>query len=100
MTTLSTNAAGELSLTLRGEAENRILMTLRRWPHWQRVALDPDPTDSKRYIAVTLVADAMHEATIREILKRSFNLTFPAVGGTSELIAEELAPSRKTRGRR
>jgi hypothetical protein len=100
MTTLSTNAAGELSLTLRGEAENRILMTLRRWPHWQRVDLDRDPTDGKRYLAVTLFTDAMYESTIREILKRSFNLTFPAIGGTSELVIEEPAPSHKPRARR
>jgi hypothetical protein len=100
MTTLSTNAAGELCLTLRGETENRILTTVRRWPHWQRVALERDPADGKRYIAVTLVADVVYESTIREILQRSFNLTFPAVGGTSELVAEEPTPSRKTRGRR
>lgn len=99
MTTLSTNAAGELCLTLRGEAENRILTTIRRWPHWQRVTLERDPADNQRCLAVTLVADVAFEPTVREILKRSFNLTFPTDGGTSELVIQEVASTRKTRGR-
>jgi len=100
MTTLSTNQTGELCLTLRGEGENRILTTLRRWPHWQRVAIERDPADANRCLAVTLIAAPAFESTIREILKRSFNLTFPEAGGTSELAAEEPVPGRASRKRR
>ena len=85
MTTLSISESGEICLTLRGAAENRILATLRRWPYWRRVALERDPIHTQQYLAVTLIADQAHESTVREILKRSFGLTFPASGGTCEL---------------
>jgi hypothetical protein len=85
MTTLSISEAGEVCLTLRGEDENRVLATLRRWPHWRRVALEHDPINTERYLAVTLVADQVHEATVRDILKRSFGLTLPERGGTCDL---------------
>ena len=98
MTTLAISEAGEMLLTLRGAAENRILTTLRRWPYWQRVAVERDPVDAKQCIAVTLIADQAHEATVREILKRSFGLTFPESGGSCELLPEPPAPSRR-RGR-
>jgi len=98
MATLSINDAGELYLTLRGAAEDRILTTVRRWPHWQRVALERDLVNTERCLAVTLVADQAYESTVREILKRSFGLTFPAAGGSSEIGPE--APSRpRRRGR-
>ncbi|MBC8163322.1 MAG: hypothetical protein H7Z42_19095 [Roseiflexaceae bacterium] len=100
MTTLSTSEAGELCLTLRGEAENRILATLRRWPHWQRVVIERHPDDAGRCVAVTLIADSSFESTMREILKRSFNLTFPVAGGSSELAAEVPTPVRASRYRR
>lgn len=85
MTILSIQASGEIWLTLRGETENRILTTVRRWPHWQRVDVERDPNDSARCLAVTLVADQIHEATVRDILKRGFGITFPAAGGEVEL---------------
>jgi hypothetical protein len=85
MTTLSISESGEICLTLRGAAENRILVTMRRWPHWRRVALERDPVNTQQYLAVTLIADQAHESTMREILKRSFGLTFPASGGSCEL---------------
>ena len=98
MTTLSISESGELRLTLRGEAENRILATVRRWPHWQRVALERDPVDAERYLAVTLIADQAYESTVREILKRSFGLTFPPTGGSCELPpAPPPVPSRRGR---
>ena len=57
MTTLSRNASGEVQLVLRGEAENRILATLRHWPYWLRVNIERDPEDSARCLSVTLIAD-------------------------------------------
>ncbi len=98
MTTLAINDLGEMTLTLRGAAENRILATLRRWPHWQRVAVERDPVDTEQYVAITLIADQAHEATVREILKRSFGLTFPETGGSCELLPEPPSPPRR-RGR-
>ncbi len=95
MTTLSTSSGGELCLTLRGEEENRILTTLRRWPYWLRAEIERDPADPARFLAVTLVADAQHESTVREILKRSFGLTFPIEGGSLELAPEPPQPTRR-----
>src|SRR5689334_6237759 len=77
MTTLSKNASGEVHLVLRGEAENRILATLRHWPYWLRVNVERDPEDSARCLSVTLNADQLHEPIVRDILKRSFGMTFP-----------------------
>ncbi|MFP4436363.1 MAG: hypothetical protein ACLFVO_03885 [Chloroflexaceae bacterium] len=85
MTTLSTSVSGEIRLTLRGEAENRILTTLRRWPHWQRADVERDPHDPTRCLSVTLVADQSYESTVRDILKRGFGMTFPDHGGEVEL---------------
>ncbi|MBC8076711.1 MAG: hypothetical protein H7Y32_11605 [Chloroflexales bacterium] len=96
MTTLDTSVAGELHLTLRGAAENRILATLRRWPHWRLGNLERDPANVQQYQSITLITDQAHEATVREILKRSFGLTFPPEGGSSELAIEEpTAPGRR-----
>ena len=97
MTTLDTSVAGELRLTLRGSEENRILVTVRRWPHWRLGPVVRDPQDSQRYQSITLIADRAHEATVREILKRSFGLIFPPEGGNSELAPEEPAPARRRR---
>jgi hypothetical protein len=98
MSTLSISDSGEVCLTLRGEAENRILATVRRWPHWQRVALERDPSNEEHYLAVTLIADQAYESTVREILKRSFGLTYPDTGGSCELPPEPPPPPRR-RGR-
>jgi hypothetical protein len=95
MTTLDTSVAGELRLTLRGSAENRILATVRRWPYWRLGPVERDPQNSHRYQSITLIADREHEATVREILKRSFGLTFPPEGGSSELAPEEPVAVRR-----
>jgi hypothetical protein len=95
MTTLAISESGEVCLTLRGAAENRILMAMRRWPHWQRVTFERDPINTERYLAITLVADQIYESTVREILKRSFGMTFPASGGSCELLPEPPPPTRR-----
>jgi hypothetical protein len=95
MTTLSISESGELFLTLRGAEENRILMTVRRWPHWRRVDIERDPMNAADCLAVTLIADQTYESTVREILKRSFNLTFPPAGGSCALAPQPPAPPRK-----
>ncbi|MFL5805402.1 MAG: hypothetical protein ACJ8CR_27140 [Roseiflexaceae bacterium] len=98
MTTLSLAEAGELHLTLRGAEENRILTTVRRWPYWQRVDIERDPANAERCLSVTLVADRVHESTVRMILSRSFGLTFPDTGGSREIGPEPPASPRR-RGR-
>ena len=98
MTTLYISETGELHLTLRGAAENRILTSVRRWPHWRRVDIERDPASAERALSVTLVTDQAYESTVREILKRSFGMTFPPAGGSSE-IAPEPPPRAKRRGR-
>ena len=98
MTTLSTNATGELELTLRGVQENRILATMRRWSYWQRVVIERDPANGERCLAVTLIADRVHESTVREILRRSFGMRFPDEGGSCD-IGPEPPPSPRWPGR-
>lgn len=95
MTTLSKNAAGEVCLVLRGEAENRILTTLRHWPYWVRVDVERDPDDSARCLSVSLFADELHEPIVRDILKRSFGMTFPEDGGDAALSPEPPARPRR-----
>jgi len=98
MITLFVSAAGELCLTLRGADENRILTTLRRLPYWQRADIERDPDDPERCLAVTLIADRVYESTVREILSRSFGMTFPEAGGSREIGPEPPARPRR-RGR-
>jgi hypothetical protein len=98
VTTLFISESGELCLTLRGAAENRILTSVRHWPHWRRVDIERDPESVDRCLSVTLITDQIYESTVREILKRSFGMTFPATGGSSELAPEP--PSHSQRRRR
>ena len=96
MARLSIDASGEVWLTLRGENDNRILATLRRWPNWRRVDIERDPDDPSRALSVTLVADQSYEAIVRDILKRSFSITFPEAGGDVALPPEpEPRPHRR-----
>jgi hypothetical protein len=81
MTTLDLSVPGELRLILRGTAENVILTTVRRWPHWLRAEVERDPVDPSQCVAVTLITDRVQELTIREILQRSFGMRFPVEGG-------------------
>ena len=97
MTTLYRNESGELHLTLYGAAENRILTTLRRWPHWQRITIERDPLDAGQCLALTLITDQAYESTLREILQRSFAMTFPEAGGSMPIGPEPAAPSRRRR---
>jgi hypothetical protein len=95
MSILSIAETNELCLTLRGAEEDRILTTLRHWPHWRRVTVERNPANTQHCLAVTLVADRAHESTVREILHRSFGMTFPEAGGSCEIGSDPLPPSRK-----
>ncbi|PDW00172.1 hypothetical protein [Candidatus Viridilinea mediisalina] len=85
MASLRMGAPGELWLVLHGAAENVILTTVRRWPHWLRVEVERDPADKSQCVSVTLVTGCDQEATLREILRRSFGLIFPPEGGNRSL---------------
>jgi hypothetical protein len=85
MSTLDKSVGDEIRLTLSGAEEERILATLRRWPHWLRAEVERDPANAEHTLAVTLVAAQSQEATLREILRRSFGLVFPPEGGSAEL---------------
>lgn len=96
MTTLDMSTPGELRLVLRGAAENPILDTLRHWPYWLRVEIERDSADRTRYHSVTLITGRNQEATIREVLWRSFRLTFPPEGGDQKLVvAATQEPTRR-----
>jgi hypothetical protein len=97
MTTLDMSVPGEVRLILRGAAENVILTTLRRWPHWLRAEVEHAPDEPTRCVAVTLVTERQQEATIREILQRSFGLKFPAEGGSLPLTLPS-PPATRRRG--
>jgi hypothetical protein len=95
MTTLYTSGSGELCLTLRGADENRILTTLRRWPYWSRVDIERDPVNAAHCLSITLITDQAHEPMLREILQRSFGMTFPSVGGSSDLAPQPVPKTRR-----
>lgn len=98
MTTLDVSTPGELRLVLRGAAENAVLDTLRRWPYWLGVEVERDPADRAQCLSVTLIADRHQEATIREVLRRSFGMTFPPEGGDQPLAVEASPkPARRSR---
>jgi hypothetical protein len=95
MTTLDMSNPGEVRLILRGETENAILTMLRRWPHWLRAEVEHDPVETTQCVAITLITDRAQEATIREILRRSFGLTFPPEGGSQPLVLPPAPPPRR-----
>jgi hypothetical protein len=96
MTTLDMSSPGELRLILRGAQENAILNTLRHWPYWRGVEVERDPADRTQCLSVTLIADRGQEATIREVLRRSFGMTFPPEGGNRALpVAATPEPARR-----
>ncbi|HWQ13231.1 MAG TPA: hypothetical protein VNL77_10545 [Roseiflexaceae bacterium] len=97
MASLLIHGSEEVSLTLRGPEENRILVTVRRWPYWNQVRVERDPLDATRCLAVTLTTSRLNESTLREILRRSFGLSFPPGGGDSEILAAPREPGVRRR---
>jgi hypothetical protein len=84
-----------LSLTLRGATEDVILATVRRWPYWEQVVIERDPTDSSHCLAVTLITQRLYEPTLRDILQRGFGLKFAADGGDSEMVVPPVEQKQK-----
>jgi hypothetical protein len=58
--------------------------------------------DASQYLSVTLITGRNQETTIREILRRSFGMSFSPEGGESgiKVEAESDAPRKKGRIRR
>lgn len=98
MARLSTDISGEVHLTLRGDDENRILATVRRWPYWVRADVERDPENATKCLSITLVADRLYESIVRDILKRSFSMTFPDAGG--DVVLPPALPQVSTSKRR
>jgi len=80
MANLSYPSPAEVQLRL-GSQEDAILTVVRRCGWWTRAEVEGRLPGSKEVSGVVLTADRGTDATIREILHRSFQLVFPAEGG-------------------
>ena len=90
MAQLSYPSPTEVQLRL-GPHENAILAVVRGWAWWTRAAVEGQVAGDATVSAVVLTADRSSEATIREILQRSFQLVFPPEGGERVLAAPPAA---------
>lgn len=95
MAYLSYPSPGEVQLRL-GPQENAILTAVRRWGWWTRAEVEGRLPGDALVAAVILTADRGGDATIRRILRLSFQLVFPPEGGAG---APAVAP-RPGAGRR
>ena len=87
MSTVALKHRRELCLTLPGAAEDPILTTFRRWPHWRRVEIVRDLENRAGCLAVTFITDQYSEPMVRAILKRTFAIICPDVEHVSRLHA-------------
>jgi hypothetical protein len=95
MATLRHNADGDICVTLRGAAENRLLVTLRGWTHWLRYEFERDPQNPALCLSVTLITSPLHEVAVRELFKRGFGMTFPPEGGSCAPPPPVIEPPRR-----
>jgi len=87
MSTVALKHRRELCLTLPGAAEDPILTTFRRWPHWRRVEIVRDLENRAGCLAVTFITDQYSEPMVRAILKRTIGIICPEVEHVSRLHA-------------
>jgi hypothetical protein len=80
MAHLSYPSPAEVQLRL-GPQENEILTVVRRWAWWTHAEVEGQQPGDAEVLAVILTAERSADATIREILRRSFHLVFPVEGG-------------------
>ena len=103
MAQLSYPSATEVQLRL-GDQEDAILTVLRRWGWWTRADVEGRLPGAAQVSSVILTAARGQDRTIRTILRRSFQLVFPAEGGagvlTTDAPAAELAQRAETKRRR
>lgn len=84
MAYLSYPSQAEVQLRL-GPQEDGILTVVRHCSWWTRAEVEGRLPGEARVSAVTLTAERAADATIREILRRSFQLIFPSDGGEGAL---------------
>lgn len=72
--------ADEVELQL-GPNEDAILTVVRHCEWWTRAKVEGQEPGNPTVVGVTLVAERERDTTIREILLRSFQISFPADGG-------------------
>ncbi len=75
----------EVELRL-GAHEDAILSVVRRWRSWTRAEVEGRIAGDAEVSAVVLTAERGTEATIREILYRSFQIVFPTDGGEGAVV--------------
>ncbi len=80
MAHLSYPSPTEVQLRL-GPQEDAILTVVRHWAWWTRAEVEGQLPGELEVAAVILTAERTTEATIREILHRSFQIVFPSAGG-------------------
>ncbi len=94
----SLNYSGPTEVQLRlGADENAILTVVRRWAWWTRAEVEGRLPGDSQVSAVILTAERSNDPTIREILRRSFRMSFPTDGG--EGVAPPAPPSEPSRRR-
>ncbi len=98
MAHLSYPSPTEVQLRL-GANEDAILTVVRRWQSWTRADVEGRVPGDAQVAGVTLTAERGTDATIREILYRSFQLEFPLEGGDGVLLSpgSGASPTRRRR---
>ena len=96
MAYLSYPSTSEVQLRL-GAQEQAIFTVVRRWGWWTRAEVEGQVPGEGQVTAVILTAGRGSDQTIRRILRRSFQLVFPAEGGAGIVgAAPPAAPPRRT----
>ena len=98
MAQLTYPSATEVQLRL-GMQEDAILTVVRRWGWWTRADVEGRLPGATQVTGVILTATRGQDRTIRTILQRSFQLVFPAEGGTGVRTADAPVADRVQRGR-
>lgn len=75
-----------------------MLTVVRRWSAWTRAEIEGHVPGDAEVSVVTLTAERGTDATIREIMYRSFRLVFPTEGGDG-VVAVGGASGRESRQR-
>jgi hypothetical protein len=86
MAHLSYPSATEVQLRL-GAQEDAILAVVRHWRWWTHAEVEGHVPGDPQVAAVILTAERGADQTIRDILRRSFQMVFPAEGGAGTLVA-------------
>jgi hypothetical protein len=97
MAHLSYPSATEVQLRL-GAQEDAILTVVRHGRWWTHAEVEGHVPGDPQVTAVILTAERGADPTIRDILRRSFQLVFPTEGGDGILVGT--TPDARSRRRR